>query len=304
MSTNAIINVRNLDISRISFLQSPPKPGRIAGINIRYDGQNLMLRVPRLAFPFGASSGKNNPGPPTGLSATLNGCDSNGVERGDDATDIGRFYNFLLDLHAKILQAAIDNRNKWFPPLPNGKKPTEDNIRNSMKPLLNIHMIDDPSTGERVPSGKYPPKVNFKIPVYDNRVTMDVIDSKGTPVYVTPATLDTVFCKHSEANLVVSPSIYIMAGGGFGVSWRLKYAQVFAQQRTTAADVFANDIEEGDEEEVQEDAPAPAPAPAPELTAEDTALDVELPEEDATPAPAPAPAAGRGNRRRVVVPPQ
>jgi hypothetical protein len=132
---------------------------------------------------------------------------------------------------------------------------------------------------------------------------MDIIDSKGNDVYVTPNTLGSVFHKGSEANLVASPSIYIMAGGVFGVTWRLTYAQVFAQQRVTAKNVFADDIEDEDDAPV-ESVSTPAPAPLPTFTAEETALDVEIPDDiDSTPAPAPAPVdpAPSGRKRRTAV---
>ena len=303
MSTNAIalvLPVSKIDVNRISFIQSQSKPGRIPGINIKYDGQNLQLRLPRLSFPFGASSGMNNDGPANNLSAPLKGCDPLGVERADESSDIGRFYNFLIDLQEKILTTAIANNNKWFPALPNGKKPSETNIRDNMKPLFRLHSVVKPATGDRVPSGKYAPTISFKIPIYDNRVSMDIIDNKGHPVYVTPNTLDKVFHAHAEANLVASPSIYIMTGGAFGVTWRVNYAQVFPQARVTAASVFADDIEDEDEEE----AVAVSTPPGRALTSEETAVDVEIPDlpEDA-PAPVSVPdtPAPSGRKRRVAV---
>ena len=284
MSTNILVlPVSKVDINNITFVQNSPRaknPG-IPGISIRHNGQNLKLILPRMTSTFGASSPtKGDPGPKTNLSMTLTGCDPNGIERADESTDVGRFYNFLIDLQDKILNAAISNI-KWFPLRPNKTKLTEDDIRNNMKPMLKVNS-----------SGKYAPFITLKIPIYDNDVSMDIIDNRGRDVYVTPTTLEKVFPPKVEANLVASPSIYIMAGGAFGVSWRLNYAQVFPMQRVTAADVFAEYIDDAcdDEEEV-----LPTPAPhAPALSSENTALDIEVPEDDsisaAAPAPAPAPA--------------
>jgi hypothetical protein len=286
MSTNQLVlPVSKIDVNHISFVQGPLKPGRIPGINIKYDGQNLQLRLPRMTSTFGASSSNmNDDGPKNNLGMSLAGCDPMGSARAEGSNEIGRFFNFLIDLQDKIINAAIANV-KWFPLLPNGKKLTEQNIRDNMKPLFRLHSITDPSTGERVPSGKYAPTISFKIPIYDNRVSMDIIDNKGHPVYVTPGTLDKVFPAKVETNLVVSPSIYIMTGGTFGVTWRVNYAQVFPQSRVTAASVFADDIEDDDEEAT------PVETPTRTLTSAETVVDIEVPEntDDATPAPAPVP---------------
>jgi hypothetical protein len=75
--------------------------------------------------------------------------------------------------------------------------------------------------------------------------------------------LASVFPKRCEASIVVSPSIYV-TGTGFGVTWRITYAKVSPPQRTTAADVFRDEIEEeqrgssavGTETITEESAPA------------------------------------------------
>jgi len=288
MSTNAIVNVRNIDINRISFVQGTAKSGRIPAINIRYDGQNIGIRLPRLSFPFGLSVMDKDAPPSYSLTAPLKGCDPYGKERGS-ATDAGAFYNFLLDLEAKILESAIANSSKWFPPLPNGKKRSEQNVRDSMKPVMRLHMTD--VDGERVPSGKYPPNITLKIPVYDNRVNVDIVDPRGNPVYVTPASLSSAFTKGSEANVAVTASIYVMAGGGFGVTWRISHAQVFQQARVTAASVFSDSITNDEEEfETTQEATEPETPAAPEnLTSEDV--------QDDAPAPTPAAPSKTGRRR-------
>ena len=225
------------------------------------------------------------------LSGPLRGCDPYGKDRSNDSEDMGRFYNFLLDLQEKIVQVAVENSVKWF-----GKKRSEDLIRESMKPVMRLHMTD--MNGEKVPSGKYPPNVTLKIPVYTNmgdttpRVMIDIVDSRGNPIYVTPSSLENVFTKGVDANIAVSASIYVMAGGGFGVTWRVSHAQVFQQARMTAASVFSDTIEHDDEEYITPESQAvEAPVSAPPL-------EIEIPDmtDDAVVTPPPAP------RKRRAVP--
>jgi hypothetical protein len=112
---------------------------------------------------------------------------------------------------------------------------------------------------------------------------MDVTDSQGKPVAVDVDNITNVFPKRVEASIVVSPGVYV-SGQGWGVTWRVSYARVAPPQRTTAAQVFADEIEQEirsetvkveEEEEQQEEEEVPyvetpsappvvvAPAPAP-----------------------------------------
>jgi hypothetical protein len=169
---------------------------------------------------------------------------------------------------------------------------SEEAIRDSFKKLLRVSV--DKNGDEYVPNGKYPPSVTIKVPVYDNRVSTEFIDAKGNPMVVYPTSLPAVFPKGIEANLVVSGSIYNV-NGSFGVTWRLSYAQVFPQQKMTAANVFADDIEDADEEETV----VATPVVEPVLTSEDTAVNVEVPDIYATePAPEPTPVQPAARRRR------
>lgn len=296
MSTNsAIVNARNIDVNRITFSIGKATAGRNPSINIKYDGQNLQLRLPRMKFGAGIMIRENEQteSKTYSLFGSLgDSVDKYAKERSSATDDMSKFYNFLFDLEEKIVGAAVENSTAWFK-----KKRSEEAIRDSFKKLLRVSV--DKQGDEYVPNGKYPPSMTIKVPVYDNRVSTEFIDAKGNPMTVYPSSLPAVFPKGVEANLVVSGSIYNV-NGSFGVTWRLSYAQVFPQQKLTAKNVFADDLEVGDEEEV---APAPAPSqPEPALTSEDTALDVELPDDESTPlapAPAPAPEPATGRRRRV-----
>jgi hypothetical protein len=168
---------------------------------------------------------------------TLAGCDSYAKDHAPDGTDVQKFYNFLVDLEERIISAAVENSVKWF-----GKKRSEEGIREGFNRIVGTSK--DNIDGEWVPNGKYPPSFKTKVPVYDNRVSTEIVDGSRNPVYATPDTLTSIFTKGVECNLVVSGSIYVIAGGGFGVTWRLQNAQVFARARITAADIFSAEDDE------------------------------------------------------------
>jgi hypothetical protein len=220
------------------------------------------------------------------LSLTLKGCDPFAKERatGESGT-VGTLYNFLQDLQSKLLDTAETNSVKWF-----GKSRSRSVLEDTMKQFISPSV--EKVNGEWVPTGKYPPSLKMKVPVYDGRVAMDVTDSQGKPVAVDIDNITNVFPKRVEASIVVSPGVYV-SGQGWGVTWRVSYARVAPPQRTTAAQVFADEIEQeirsetvkaGEEEEEfqaqEEEVPYVETPSAPPVVA----------------APAPAPAK---NRRRV-----
>jgi hypothetical protein len=235
-------------------------------------------------YPFGINIRDTENGSTYQMSLTLKGCDTYAKERADaSAGDLGSLYNFLLDMQEKLLDVGTANSAKWF-----GKSRTREVLTDIMKQFLSPSV--EKINGEWVPSGKYPPSFRMKVPVYDGVVSMDVADSTGKPVAVDLENISAIFPKRVEASLVVTPSVYV-SGQGFGVTWRITHARVAPPQRLTAAQVFADEIEEEtnapaavplDEEEAPVEAPAPVPAPAP------------------APAPAPEPAKPAANRRRVV----
>lgn len=291
MATSAIISVSNLDINKVSFGDIRVNKAGGKTVPIKYNGQNLQIRLPKSMYPMGINIRDTENGASYQLALTLKGCDSYAKERATTETgELGSLYNFLLDMQEKLLQTSITNSVKWF-----SKSRTREILADSMKQFVSPSV--EKINGEWVPTGKYPPSFRMKVPVYDGRVTMDVSDHSGKPVEVDTENIGSVFPKRVEASVVVAPSVYI-SNQTFGVTWRVTYARVSPPQRLTAAQVFADEIDE----EVA--------APAVQSVAEDAPLarapagveygdEAEVP--TAPPAPAPAPAAAKpaANRRRV-----
>lgn len=293
---NAPVHSNAVDISKITFQVGKAQKDRNPSITIRYNGSPLQLRLPRLGFPFGLRENANDSGDKSyTLSAVLKGCDSYCKEKyvGDD--EIGKLYNMLIDLDEHIVKSAVDNSIAWFK-----KKRSTETVRDTYNNI--VRPSKENRDGEMVANGKYPPTFRIKVPVYDGNVNADFVDASRNQVYVTPESLVGVLPKGIEANLVVTANIYVLAGGTFGVSWRLKAAQIFPMARVTAAMMFAD----------ESDAPPSETVPAPSETLdeeygggalEDTPLVEEVkPMAGAgagSAAPAPAPAPGVRKRRAV-----
>ena len=280
MATSAIVNTRMLDINKVSFTEPRKNAKGGTSVSIRYDGQNFQLRIPKMKYPAGVFVREDDK---TGkidykLIGSLAGCDPYVQERAtDEAGDYGKLYNFMRDLEEKLIATAVANSPKWF-----GKTRTDAGVRDSFKQILSASR----DKGASEPNGKYPPSFAVKIPVYDGQVKMQVIDSKGNPVYITADTITEVFPKRVEANLVISPSIYVV-NASFGVSWRVEYAQVFPSERVSARNVFMAEEEVLDEEE----APSSQQMNAASAFQDNEPDNAPAPEQVRPPAPMPEPAA-------------
>jgi hypothetical protein len=278
MSVNAIINASNLDINKVSFGDIRiNKTNGSKSVPIKYNGQNFQMRIPKIEYPMGVSIKETENGTNYTMLASLRGCDSYAKERAPaEAGEVGQLYNFLKDLEDKVIHTAVEKSSSWF-----GRARKEDVLRDSMKALVSPSV--EKQGAEWVANGKYPPSFRMKVPVYDGKVNMDAVDMANRPIPLTTDNLETVFPKRMEARFIVSPSIYV-SGQGFGVTWRISYAQVSARQRVTASQLFeAEESEETvqvpteesnetqEEDQVQEEstpvAQAPAPAPVPQTPA-------------------------------------
>jgi hypothetical protein len=243
MSVNAIINASNLDINKVSFGDiRVSKTNGSKSVPIKYNGQNFQMRIPKLQYPMGVSIKETENGTNYTMLASLRGCDSYAKETApEDAGEIGQMYNFLKDLEEKVIRTAVEKSVSWF-----GRARKEDVLRDSMKTLVSPSV--EKQGAEWVPNGKYPPSFRMKVPVYDGKVNMDAVDMANRPIALSTDNLEAVFPKRMEARFIVSPSIYV-SGQGFGVTWRISYAQVSAQQRVTAAQLFDAEEDAGEEEQ-------------------------------------------------------
>jgi len=239
MATTAIIPSENLDISRVTIGEIRPNKAGGKTVPIKYNGQTLQVRIPRIYYPAGVVVREDDSGKKSySLLASLKGCDSYAKDRCTDGNEIGQFYNFLLDLSEKVVAAATANSGRWF-----GKARSEAVIRDTFKPILTPSV--EKVNGEWVPNGKYPPSLRMKISIWDGQVGMDAVDANGATIELTENNLEHVFAKRVECRMVLTPSIYV-TGTGFGVTWRVVHAKVFPPSRVGAKAAFA-DIKEPDE---------------------------------------------------------
>lgn len=244
MSTNAINSISNIDINKITF--SEPRANQNGGksVSIRYNNVPLQIRLPKMAYPGGIRSKQNNNGSTDYLlKFNLRGCDPNAVERASTETgEIGTLYNFLIDLREKVFDFISKNSVKIW-----NKQRSEEGLRENYNLFLkpSVQLVN----GVWTPTGKYPPSLSMKVPVYNGEVKMSVVDAFGKAIEIHTNNLENHFPKYVEASIVVAPNIYV-SGNSFGVTWKINFARVTPSSKLSATDVFADEIEQPNEEDV------------------------------------------------------
>ena len=244
MAAPATVNICKINASDISF--SEPKKNKQGGISVsfKYINQNVQFRFPQMTFPGGVlvKENQNKDGSTTTsytMSASLQGCDPYGQTPATGTDDTSKAYNFLREFQEAVIKAASDNSPKWF-----GKKRELSSVRDSFNKFLSVSQ-ENTSEGW-VPNGKYPPSVRFKLPVYDGKVCMDIIDDASNDVVVGhPTELPDAFGKGCACKIIAQGSIYVI-GQAFGLTWKPCYVEVSKRRRQTARDFFKEDQDDGE----------------------------------------------------------
>ena len=235
--------IKSINVEDVTFHVGKAQAGRNPSVSMKLKGQPFNIGLRDVRAPGGLNRRENDGAPDAfTLMVGLPGCPRDGVGLavaeggegggGGELSDAQAFYNFLRQLESKVQTAAVENSAKWF-----GRSRTRAAIEDGFKRLVNVSSTK--VDGEYVPNGKYDPSFRVKIPIYDGQVKCAVEDGTKNPVYLgSPEDLANVFPKGVVLNLVVSGNIYILAGGGFGVTWRLGAAQVFPPSRPRLTDFF------------------------------------------------------------------
>jgi hypothetical protein len=288
MATPAIISASNLDINNVTFgdIRLGKKGGK--SVPIKYNGQNLEIRIPKMRYPMGLKT-KTTPDGTTAynLIASLKDCDPYAKEKvSGKPSDIQNLYNFILELQDKLLTTAATNSAKWF-----GKSRDKAVLAALMKQSLNPSA--DLVNGEWVPNGKYPPSLKMKVPVYQTNeglsIPLSLVCGDQSVKVDDVRVLEVSFPKQVEASIVVAPSVYV-SGQGFGITWRISNARTTTPKQVSALDIFRDEIEE--------DARTTAPAATEELLQEEEEQHQEEVVEE-TPTAPPAPSAPANRRRKA-----
>ena len=217
----SVLNFANIDVSQISF--SEPKTNVRGGQSIwlSYNGQKLILQVPKGKCPFGLGKQQfEEDAPKYDVSLSLGGSEK-----------MNEFREFVTALDERIKSCAVDQSKEWF-----GKKMQANVIEEFYKPMV-----------VESKKGDYAPTMKFKMPYYDDKFTATIFNDKKEEVDVDMIT------KGSQVTLIAKVTSMWFVGKQFGVTWQVMQAKVFPGMALPKYAFADEDDNEELEEEYEEE---------------------------------------------------
>jgi hypothetical protein len=232
-------------------------------VYISYNGGKLRVQAPRMPVPFDSGDYQGN------------GKFKLNLDFKNRATSpkVAAYYDMLRAIDDYVIDAGVKNAANWL-----GLRGVS---RETVSALYtkSIRVSKDKQGNDRAPVQSVAIKKNYNTGAFD-AVMYDDQDRKIEGV--TPME---VLRRGAEVTCILDATSIWVAGGKFGISWKLHQARVDqAAETSSSAPAFVDDDDE--------DAPAAAPS-QPAFVADDEAEAEEEEEEEVVepvPAPAPAPA--------------
>jgi hypothetical protein len=231
-------------------------------VYLSYNGGKLRVQAPRMPVPFDSGDYQGN------------GKFKLNLDFRSRATSpkVAAYYDMLRAIDDYVIDQGVKNSKNWLG--------LEKVSRETVSALYtkSIRVSKDKQGNDRAPVQSVAIKKNYNTGVFD-AVMYDDQDRKIEGV--TPME---VLRRGAEVTCIMDATSIWVAGGKFGISWKLHQARVDqAAETSSSAPAFVDDDDE--------DTPASAPAASqPAFVADDEAEEEEEEEEVVEPVPAPAPA--------------
>jgi len=256
--TSSNFSVSNLKVDATKK-QLDNSPAAIVYLN--YNGGKLRVQAPRMPVPFDSGDFQGNGKYKLNLDFK---------NRGTSAK-VASYFDMLRAIDDYVIDQGVKNAANWL-----GLRGVS---RETVSALYtkSIRISKDKQGNDRAPIQSVALKKNFNTGVFDAAL----YDDQNRKIEgVTPME---VLRRGAEVTCILDATSIWVAGGKFGISWKLHQARVDqAAETSTSAPAFVDD-------DAENDAPVAAPAPA-AFVADDEAEEEEEEEEVAEPVPVPAPA--------------
>ena len=229
-------------------------------VYINYNDSKLRVQAPRMPIPFDSGDYQGNG--KFKLNLDFRTRTSN--------PKVAAYYDMLRAIDDFVIDAGVKNSKNWL----GLDKVSRETV--SALYTKSVRIGKDKEGKERSPVQSVAIKKNYKTAAFD----AVLYDNQERQIEgVTPME---VLRRGAEVTCVLDATSIWVAGGKFGISWKLVQARVEqAAEAATSAPAFVDDDEE--------DEAAPAPTTA-AFVADDEAEEEEEEEEVVEPVPAPAPA--------------
>ncbi len=196
------IKACNVDAAELSFSGQPTvlKSGaKMVWLN--YRGAPLTIQLPSMKAPFGVSAWCDDKGMVEKYSVD--------VSFGGENEEVQQAQKLFEDIDQKVLQAALDNQDAWFPG--SKKKMTLDVLEALYKPMVKVPNDD-----------KYAPTMKLALPYVNGELGCKVFDAEKKEIDLLSRLSDVKGC---QVVAIIQPNVWI-AGGKFGCKWKVRQMKV------------------------------------------------------------------------------
>ena len=227
-----IVKTKHFNPAALSYLPAKVNTRGGKSVQMRLQGQPLVLAIP-LMFTWGVNERVDE------TSGRVS-YDLNLVFENEKSSAIASFCNKLKEMQEKILTDASSGKSKeWF-----GKSKLSKEVAEAMMyPILKYPK--DKTSGELDYTRN--PTVKVKIPYWEGKFNLELFDMKANPIFMPEkdgvespqgdkSVVDIVPSKSHIKGLISCTGLW-MAGGRFGVTWKLVQAQVREPVRLTGTGV-------------------------------------------------------------------
>jgi len=235
-------------------------------VYISYNGSKLMVQAPRMPIPFDSGDFQGNGKYKLNLDFRARSTNPK----------VAAYYDMLRSIDDFVIDAGVKNSKNWLG-LANVSRETVSALYTK-----SLRISKDKEGKERSPTQSVAIKKNYKTGAFDATL---YDDQERKIEGVTPME---VLRRGTEVTCVLHATSIWVAGGKFGITWKLHQARVDQPGESAGAAYAFVDDDEVDDDELVAAAPAAAPASSSFVDDEEDEEE-EVVEPVPVPAPAPAP---------------
>jgi len=219
-ATEMIVKAKAFQPSEVSYKPAIVDSRGGKKVQLRLNGQPLVIQIP-LMFTWGVNERVDENSGRVSYDLSV-------VFENEKSSTVKLFCQKMQELQDKVLSDAVKNSKAWF-----GKSKLSREVAEAMMyPILKYRK--DKQTGEpdysRNPSGK------LKVPFWEGRFNVELYSMTSKPIYLptrdgnegpqgTKTPVDLVPSRSYVKGLIACNGLW-MAGGRFGVTWKMVQAQV------------------------------------------------------------------------------
>ena len=241
-ATEMIVKAKSFTPSEVTYKPATVDSRGGKKVQLRLSGQPLVISAPMM-FTWGVNERVDENSGRVSYDVAL-------VFENDKSSGVASFCDKMKELQEKILEDAVANSKAWF-----GKSKMSKEVAEAMMyPILKYPK--DKMSGE--PDYSRNPSMKLKIPYWEGKFNIELYDTKSKPIFLptkdgcegpqgdkTP--VDVVPSRSYVKGLIACNGLW-MAGGRFGVTWKLVQAQVRAPVRLVGTGVCHLEADSDDEE--------------------------------------------------------